>query len=298
MRAASSATLLLALLIRPAASPAAGEAPLRFGAVTVYNPRVMYVKYQPLVDDLGRRTRRPWELVLVPSWKQAVRDLCAGRLTMALLSPFTYVRARAACPVRPVVRLRTGGRATYRGLILVRIDSPIRSLKDLKGHKFGLGAPMSTAASIVARAMTEEAGLSLGRDVICRHYAQQEQAALAVLMGEVDACAVRDLVGEKFVARQALRVLARSEEIPSFPLVLSPAAGEPLRAELARALAFAPGQDPAREALMKSWDEELAGGFVPAVDGDYDSVRRLAVRVFGPSALTLPESALECPSAP
>ncbi|HEX7623444.1 MAG TPA: PhnD/SsuA/transferrin family substrate-binding protein, partial [Anaeromyxobacteraceae bacterium] len=207
-----------------AAAGAFAEPPprLRFGVVTVYTPRVMYLKYQPLANYLEVATGKPWDLVLVASYERAVEDICSGKLTMAYLGPYTYARARAACQVVPVVKLNTHGKATYRGLVLVRVDSKLRRLEDLAGKSFGFGPPMSTASCVVARSMLEDAGLHVGVDLTCRHYARHEQAARAVLLGEVDACAVRDIVGDKFVARQALRVLARSDEIPNFVLALAP----------------------------------------------------------------------------
>jgi hypothetical protein len=45
---------------------------------------------------------------------------------------------------------------------------------------------------------------------------------------------------------------------------------------------------------MAAWDAELADGFVPATDADYDDVRDLAREVLGVKALTLPEEALRC----
>jgi phosphonate transport system substrate-binding protein len=259
----------------------------------------MYLKYQPLANYLESATGEPWDLVLVASYERAVEDLCAGRLTMAYLGPYTYARARAACRVVPVVKLNTHGKPTYHGLIMVRVDSKLQRLEDLAGKTFGFGEPMSTASCLVARGMLEDAGLRVGVNLACRHFAHHEQAARAVLLGDVDACAVRDIVGEKFVARQALRVLARSEEIPNFVLALAPGDPPAFREQLVRALTVLPGQNRAATAAMKDWDEEFSGGFVPASDEEYEPIRKLARRVLGPNALTVSDSAMrrECPPA-
>lgn len=275
-----------------AASPPPPPAPA-LGFVGVYNPRLMFLKYQPLVDYVSSSTGKPWELVIVPTYGRIIQDLCSGKLTGALLGPFAYLRARAACPVQPLAKLDTSGRPTYHGLILVREDSPVQKLRDLAGRSIGFGPPMSTASYLEPRALLEDAGLRPGTDVSCRHYAHHEEAARAVLLGEVDACGVRDIVGEKY-ARRGLRILARSEEIPNFVLALAPGAGPALRSELLHALVLRPREDSTVEARIRGWDEELAGGFLPASDAEYDPVRRLATRIFGPSALTLPEASLEC----
>jgi phosphonate transport system substrate-binding protein len=285
--------LILALVgLLAEASPAPPLA-LDLGVVSVYNPRLMFLKYQPLVDYLTSATGRPWNLVVVPTYERLVQDLCSGKLTVAYLGPFAYARAHAACKALPVVKLTTGGKPTYRGLIMVRADSPLKGLPDLAGKKFGFGPPMATASYLEVRAMLEEAGLHPGLDVACRHYAHHEEAARAVLLGEVDACGVREIVGEKYT-RRGLRVLARSEEIPNFVLALAPRSEPALSDDLVRALVLLPGRDSRTAETIRGWDEELAGGFLPASDAEYEPVRRLAVRLFGPSALTLPEASLEC----
>jgi phosphonate transport system substrate-binding protein len=295
VKARSVASLMILSLAGSMAGGSPASPPtLRFGVVSVYNPRLMFLKYQPLVDYLTSSTGRPWDLVVVSSYEHLVQDLCSGKLTAAHLGPFAYARAHAACRALPVVKLRRSGKPTYRGLIMVRADSKLKSLSDLVGKRFGFGAPMSTASHLVARAMLEDAGLHPGVDVTCRHYMHLEEAARAVLIGEVDACGVRDLVGEKFTQR-SLRVLARSEEIPNFLFALAPGSEPALRDELIRVLAVLPEKDPKVAATIQGWDEELSGGFVQASDGDYEPVRKLAVRLFGRLALTRPESELECP---
>ncbi len=291
LSAASGLVFLLTGLLA-GAPPAPTPAP-SLGFVSVYNPRLMFLKYQPLVDYLTSATGRPWNLIVVPSYERLVQDLCSGKLTGAYLGPFAYARAHAACKVLPVAKLATGGKPTYRGLIMVRADGPLKSLPDLAGKKFGFGPPMATASYLEVRAMLEEAGLRPGIDITCRHYAHQEETVRAVLLGEVDACGVREIVGEKYT-RRGLRVLARSEEIPNFLLALAPGSQPALRDELVRALVILPGQDSRTAEVVRGWDEELAGGFLPAADADYEPIRRLAVRLFGPSALTLPEASLEC----
>ncbi len=290
-QAASGLVLALAGLVA-----AASQAPLpalHLGVVSVYNPRLMFLKDQPMVDYLTRTTGRPWDLVVVPSDERLVEDLCSGKVTGALLGAFAYVRARAACRAVPVAALATGGRPATRGLVMVRADSPAKSLADLAGKQLGLGPPMATASHLAVRAMLGDAGLRPGIDVACRHYAHQEEAARAVLLGEVDACGVREFVGDQYV-RRGLRVLARSEEIPGFLLALTPGGAPELRDELIRALVTLPGKDAGAAEAIHGWDDELAGGFLRISDAAYEPVRRLAVRLFGPSALTLPETSLEC----
>lgn len=276
--------VVIALLGAVTAFSAAGEPEARrFGGVGFYNPRIMYLKYQPLVDYLGESTGEPWELVISPSYEAAVDDLCAGRLDVAYLGPLTYLRAHEACGAEPLARLETAGRRTFAAYLMVRTESPVRQVQDLAGRSVGFGAILSTASHLVPLGMLDDGGLDRG-SYSCRYYRHHEEAARAVLVGDVDACGIRDTVGDRFVGR-GLRTLAHSEPVPNYPLVGAPG----LEREMARAIRVAlidrPRAEAAVAARIASWDHELAGGFALAAAGDFESVRRLAERIFGRDAL-------------
>jgi len=286
LAASLAAAALAALLVLPPGAEG-GEAPLRLGAVGFYNPRLMYLKYQELVDYLSDATGRPWELVIGSGYQGTVDALCAGELTLAYLGPFTYVRAHERCGVEPVARLRTGGSSTYRSLILVRDDSPFETVGDLDGARMGFGAPLSTSSHLAPRVMLLDAGIGPG-EFECRFYGHHERAARAVLLGEVDACGVRDIVGARFQER-GLRVLAVSEPIPNFPIIAAPGLPPDLRAAVDEALVRRPALDPSVAARMQTWDQEIRDGFARSSDADYDVTREMVVRVLGPEGLRLGE---------
>jgi phosphonate transport system substrate-binding protein len=264
--------------------------PLRLGVVSLDSPRVIYGRFQPLLDHLSQRTGHPFELRLRPSYDAMLDDLCSSRVEFAYLGPFSYLRAHARCGAIPLMRQVRAGRPTYRSYILVRSDSRFGSLPELRGCRLGFGDPLSTSAHLVPRAVLGAAGIDPDRDLRCRYYDHHDLAARAVLLGEVDACAVRDAVAERFLERD-LRALFRSEPIPAFPIAAAPTAPARLRAEVSDALAAYPGlpanEDPADEG-------ERLGTFVPVEDEDYDEVRALAERVFGPDALDRPAAMLRC----
>jgi phosphonate transport system substrate-binding protein len=287
--------LLLGSELALAGSKVRGAQPLKLGVVSFYNPRIMYLKYQPLVDYLALHTGTPWELVISPSYEQTVQDLCSGRLSLAYLGPLTYVRARAECGALPIVRLNTGESASYRALVMVKRDSPIQQINDLAGKVVGFGAPLSTSSHLVPREMLLDAGLVPGRDVRCEYFWHHDRAARAVLLGEVDACGIRDTVGRRFEQR-GLRIIAESAPIPNFPLVAGPSTSSHLREQLVRALVTLPRADQAVELEMRGWDEELASGFAPGDDHAFDGIRAAGEKVFGRGYLSLAEPGLTCPT--
>jgi phosphonate transport system substrate-binding protein len=299
MRRSITITAALLLLLafpcpgQQQAEPGAEEEPLLFGVVSFYYPRLMFLKYGPLVEYLSEQTGRRWELRLGTTYEQTAGELCAGRLTAAYLGPLTYIRAHEACGAEPVARLNTGGEESYRSYILVREGSPIRDLADLKGRRFAFGSPLSTSSHLVPRDILIRAGLEPGKDVQCAFLEHHEEAARAVQMGEVDACGVRDIVGDRFL-QKGLRLLVKSDPIPNFPVVIAPGTAPDVSRQLARVLVDLPRQDPEIAQAMASWDRELADGFARTTDAEYDTIRDLAREVLGAGGLTLPEEALRC----
>jgi phosphonate transport system substrate-binding protein len=293
---------LVALLALTAAVPSvaadrtesAARESLRLGVVGFYNPRLMVLRYQPLADYLTTATGRRWELVVGTTYDRTVDSLCHGELDLAYLGPYTYVRANALCGAQAVARLRTRGKDTYRSVIMVRMDSAIRSLADLRGARMGFGELLSTSSHLVPLAMLMDAGIR-NDAYSCRLYGHHEHAARAVLLGEVDACAVRDVVGDRFEER-GLRVIATSPPIPNFPFAMPADANPQLRREVVDALVTRPRRDLAARAAIEALDEELADGFAECEDADFDGLRELARQVFGPDALVASEDDLRARS--
>lgn len=297
-RAAAAAWVLLFALCAPvehvaaAGPPPAPQPTMKLGVVGFYNPRLMYLKYQPLADYLSDATPYRWELAISNTYDKTVRDLCEGRVALAYLGPLTYVLAHHRCDAVPLVRLNSGNKSIYRSVILVREDSPYRNVNDLRGKRFAFGAFLSTSSHLVPRAMLEDAGSGRAHGTEYTYYRHHERAARAVLLDEADACGIRDIVAEKFVKR-GLREIERSAPIANFPLVVPASTPQELREMIVAALVEDPAWDETIAERISTWDAELAGGFALTDDGEFDSIRQLAARIFGPGYLQLPLSVLE-----
>ncbi len=101
--------------------------------------------------------------------------------------------------------------------------------------------------------------------------ANDDEVAKAVLAGRFDAGAVEDIVAERY-SQKGLRAFHVSGPIPRGPLAI--------RDDLPRRVESA-----IRDALLKlnpkgaesrqDWAEEIRYGFQPAVDSDYEPIRKI-----------------------
>jgi phosphate/phosphite/phosphonate ABC transporter binding protein len=265
---------------------AAGEAPtydgppVRYGVQRYSSREEVVAAHRPIADYLASRLERPVELVILED-DLALRDaLAAGKVDLAALSPYAYVRAKASTPALALLaKPVTAGGPSYRGDVLVRVDDPARALADVAGKKFCFVSPGSTSGWLYPRALLRGVGIDPDRGVV-PVYGQDHLGTLRLLdRGACDAAAVYAEIlataGANGMPPEHFRVLASTDPIPYDAYVARPelpaAEQQALQAGL---LALEPGSEPARRVLGADAIGEIAG-FVRAADADYEGVRRI-----------------------
>ena len=169
------------------------------------------------------------------------------------------------------------GEPFYRSVIVVRRDSPIRSLPDLRGKRFAFGSVHSTSGNLIPRFFLFRNGVPIEALAEATNLGKHDIVAKAVLKGEYEAGAVKDVVAERF-RPHGLRFLARSDPIPSVPIVVHPKAAPALQTAVKEALLAVDPQAPAFRERLQAWDPEFRHGFVSARVEDYRPIFELMDR--------------------
>jgi len=252
-----------------------GKETIFFGVIPRDNPRIMYEKYQPLLDYLSERTSYTYELVLKKNYEDTVNALGRGEIDIALLGPLTYLEARAKygaiCLLKPK---GIDGRATYKSFIIKKNDSPIRDLSELKGKRFAFSASKSTSGNLMPRYLLANSGIHLND---LRNYANfdyHDSVIKAILKGQYDAGAVRDSVVRKY-KKLGIETIAESEEIPTGPLVIGTKTPFAVAENIKKALLELDPSNPVHQNILKRLDEDLRNGFMEARDEDYGEIRAM-----------------------
>ncbi len=164
---------------RPALSQA--EKVYVLGVHPLHNPQMLFDHFQPLVKYLNRRLMG-MEIRLEASRDYPSYDekLLSRHFDLAMPNPYEAVEAE-----RHGYRFfaRWNNDADFRGLCLVRKDSGIRRVADLKGGKVAYPAPSALAATMMPQWYLKQHGLETGRDVSSRYVGSHESAILNVLQG-------------------------------------------------------------------------------------------------------------------
>ncbi len=274
-----TALLLLCLTATPSLSD---EKPIiHFGVIPRYNPMIMYQNYQPIMDYLTRTTPYQFELKLARDYPQVVEDLRTGVTQVASLGDVTFAAASQGFGAMPILRPRNAsGDPDYFSFIVVRRESAISSVMQLRGKSFAFGNVHSTSGNLIPRYLLFQQGIKLDD---LSHYVNlptHTDVARAVLKGQYDAGAVKDVVANRY-RKSGLKIIGRSEPIPAVPIVVRQDAPQELIDALNKALLAINPEDPQHRQMLEHWDPEFRNGFVPASTEDYRPILRMLENISG-----------------
>jgi len=265
------ASLLVALAAM--SGPARGDEPLRLG-VHPYLPATELVKrFTPMAKYLEEALGRPVEVVISRNYEEHIDRVGKGEVDIAYMGPASYVLLVERYGKRPILaRQEVQGQDTFRGVIIVRKESPLRELSELRGKRFAFGDPDSTMSHLVPRHMLIEAGVDAEDLAGYKFLKGHHNVALGVLLGDFDAGAVKEEVFYEYEER-GLRALRWTPEISDRLFVASPKLPRETVKALREAM-FRLKDSPRGRAVMAAIKEEITD-LVPGRDEDYENLRRI-----------------------
>lgn len=166
----------------------------------------------------------------VESSNAAIDRVQAGRADAGLLPLFDYLYCAEVFGVEPLVQvLREGTRATQAGELVVREDSPLHAMADLRGRRVGYVDRYSVTGFLLPAAQVREAGVSVEPEWLDSHD--------AVLAAVRDGRVVAGATYAGHAAMQAgLRVLASTGTIANEPVFVQRAVPADVRQAFLEAL--------------------------------------------------------------
>lgn len=255
---------------------------LRVGFVPSENVQQVAQNAQPVVDVLQKELGMEVQPFVATDYTGVVEALRAKKLDIAFLSPTSYVLAKNEANIQVALKSHRKGIAAYYAAIIVRSDSGLKTLQDLRNKTFAFGDPLSTTGHIIPRKMFLEAGIDPAKDFRNVIYSGGHDATvLAVLNRKVDAGATfanftdgRDAAWMQYLKspeeQKKIMAIAYSDPIPADNLVLRGDL-DPALAKKIQDVFLALSRDPAGQKMLR--DLYQIDGFVPASDEDYNSVR-------------------------
>lgn len=267
---------LLGLLLLLAAQTSAAMDVLSLGVFPRRNPQVTTRMFMPLADHLSRELGREVRLEVTRDFESFWEAVAAGRYDLVHYNPYHYIRSAKEQGYRVIAKNDEFGRATVASALVVRKDSGIESLEQLRGRKivFG-GGPTAMLSYVMNTHLLRQAGL--GPDDYVEEYAISPlNAVFATYYGHAAAGGAGNIVlglpnVQARVDTGELRYLAQSEELAHLPWAVKGDMAVALR-ERIQAVLTGLKDSAAGRAVLKS-----AGltGLHPAQDAEYEPHRHI-----------------------
>ncbi len=151
-----------------------------FGVNPLHNPKQLLDIYGPLVDYLNQHlTGVVLKLEASRNFAAFEEKLYSRQFAFARPNPYQIIEAEAKG-----YRIfgKMGNDEDFRGIILVRKDSGIQTVADLKGKKISYPAPTAVAATMLPQYYLHTHGLDINKDIENVYAGSQESVIMNVYL--------------------------------------------------------------------------------------------------------------------
>jgi len=255
---------------------------VRFGLIPYLGKETVRRAHLPLAERLSEDLHLPVELVLSDSYGDVVERLARGEIDLVELSPYTFAQAERRVKLRCLVQSIMNGSPTTTGYIVVRDDSPIVNVAQLKGVQFGFVDPVSTAGYLYAAKALRDNGIDPKRDFATADFLGNHEAVLlAIYEGRIDAGATYQggfhaLEHSRGIDPLSFRVIAKTPRMPNDLLCVRADLPASVGDAIIRSLFALNTKTRQGRAVLSPLN---MNGYQLADDSAYDMVRRIAAEV-------------------
>lgn len=240
-----------------------------FGVHPFESPTKLNAIFTPLLNYLSEQLGAPVEFRSAKDYDTALANLIDGTVHFSYLgpSPFALLDEQYPGKIRIAAAVvNKGGSPTFQGVIVVKEDSPIKSLADLKGMRFAFGDRGSTLSCYVPAYMLMQAGVfdTMTYEFVGSH----NNVAKGILNGIFAAGGLQPNVAKEYEGK-GLRIIATSEPVYEHVIVIGPSVDQATADKVRQALLNV--KDPAVYTSIKA----SLVGFTTVQTSDYDPLKTI-----------------------
>jgi phosphonate transport system substrate-binding protein len=264
-------TLFLLLGVLTVSGPVHAEV-YKLSMLPRYFPEKLNAMIKPLAAYLSRETGQTITTVLTDNFAGYEAELLKGKVAIGYENPLVYVNVSANHEVLATAIKGKGG-DRFRGIIITRPDSEIKTIADLKGKKIMIVSNSSAGGFLSQKLTLEENGIVPDRDCQLVEAAdnRQENVIISVSIGDVDAGFIRESAlhkADEFIMPGSVKMMSATAWLPNWALSVRKDLDPALKESIRNALLDLPAEGSVLQAMGLT-------GFKAAVDADYDVIRNL-----------------------
>ena len=203
------------------------EKPLIMGLSPIANSEKLIEDTAPLHKMLGDEIGRPVEGFIATNYIGVVEALGTGTIDFALIPPFAYILANKKNGTEALLTsIGKHDEPGYYSVLIVRTDSGIEKVEDLKGKKVAFVDPSSTSGYIFPAVILKDHGIDIEKDITYQFAGGHDKALQLLVNGDVDAIGTYEDAITKFAKEfpevtEKVKVLQKSDLIPGLTLVVT-----------------------------------------------------------------------------
>ena len=257
------------------------------------NADTLEAKAKPLEKLLSKELGIPVKVSVSTNYNTIVEAMKSKKVDVGFLPPTAYTLAhdqKAADLLLKAQRYGVNEDGSnskklvddYKSEILVKKDSGINSLKDLKGKKIALQDVTSTAGyTFPISTLKEDAGIDATKDMKIVNVKGHDQAVISLLNGDVDAAAVfqdaRTIVKkDQPNVFKDTKIIKLTEPIPNDTISVRPDMDKAFQDKLKKAFKDIAKTKEGHKIISEVYSHE---GYTDAKDSDFDIVRKYEKQV-------------------
>lgn len=186
---------------------------IKFGVYTSDKASVMYRKFKPIIDYLEKDAKKQninlnISIKIYPTYEAALIGIINGDYDFARFGPSSYILAKEKNKeIRLLVREEEKGKKHFNGVFVVKENSEIKSLSDLKNRSFAFGDKQSTVGRYLAQDEMIKANIKAKDLKRFEYLGSHDKVALSVVNGNFDAGVIKESSYKKYKSR-GLRSIA------------------------------------------------------------------------------------------
>lgn len=259
---------------------------LTVGFIPSQNAQILNAKVKHLQQLLSNELEVPVKVHIATNYNTMIEGLKSKKIDIAFISPVSYTLAHDAHAADVLLKSKgylvdNKGNQThhlvdyYRSQIVVRKDSNINHLKDLKDKKIALQDVESTSGYIYPLATLMEKGIKKS-DIQIQQVKGHDQGLIALLNHDVEAVATyqdarADLKKDDSDIYQETKVIYRTKKIPNDTISVRNDMSNKWKNKISQAFINISHTKKGKQIISDIYGHQ---GYEKAKDSDFDTVRK------------------------
>lgn len=158
-----------------------------FGIHPLHNPKKLFEVYEPLIDYLNTNLKDVTiTLEASKNYDEYDKKLFSGHFDFSLPNPYQTVESTK---YGYTIFGKMADDENFRGIILVRKNSNIKEISDLKGKSISYPAPTALAGTMMPQQFLHDKGIDINNDVKNLYVGSQESSIMNLYLNESSAAA-------------------------------------------------------------------------------------------------------------